>query len=66
MTTQTHPVLGQLALGYCPMIDRKREVVATRLVMADERAGTQTTLSLSEFRRVEFPASVFQADALGR
>jgi len=37
MTTQTHPVLGQLALGYCPMIDRKREVVATRLTVFPER-----------------------------
>jgi EAL and modified HD-GYP domain-containing signal transduction protein len=36
-TMLTHPVLGQIALGYCPMIDRKREVVATRLVVFPER-----------------------------
>jgi len=26
-----HPVLGQVVLGYCPMIDRQRVVLATRL-----------------------------------
>lgn len=33
----SHPVLGQVVLGYCPMIDRKREVVATRLTVFPER-----------------------------
>lgn len=26
-----HPILGQLVLGYCPLIDRQRVVLATRL-----------------------------------
>lgn len=30
---QEHPVLGQVALGYSPMIDRQRAVVATRLTV---------------------------------
>lgn len=30
---QDHPVLGQVALGYSPMIDRQRKVVATRLTV---------------------------------
>ncbi len=33
---QDHPVLGQLALGYSPMIDRQRTVVATRLTVFPE------------------------------
>jgi c-di-GMP phosphodiesterase len=28
-----HPVLGQLALGYSPMIDRQRAVIATRITV---------------------------------
>jgi EAL and modified HD-GYP domain-containing signal transduction protein len=28
-----HPVLGQVALGFCPMIDRQRSVMATRLTV---------------------------------
>ena len=33
---QDHPVLGHVALGYSPIIDRQRNVVATRLtVFAD-------------------------------
>ena len=34
---QDHPVLGQVALGYSPMIDRQRNVVATRLTIFPER-----------------------------
>ena len=34
---QDHPVLGHVALGYCPMIDRQRAVVATRLTVFPER-----------------------------
>lgn len=34
---QEHPVLGQLALGYSPMIDRQRAVVATRITVFPER-----------------------------
>jgi EAL and modified HD-GYP domain-containing signal transduction protein len=30
---QDHPVLGQLALGYSPIIDRRRQVLATRLTI---------------------------------
>lgn len=36
---QDHPVLGQVALGYSPMIDRQRAVVATRLTVFPERPG---------------------------
>ena len=28
-----HPILGQVVLGYCPMIDRQRAVTATRLTV---------------------------------
>lgn len=35
---QEHPVLGQVALGYSPMIDRQRAVVATRLTVFPEPA----------------------------
>jgi EAL and modified HD-GYP domain-containing signal transduction protein len=34
---QTHPVLGHVALGYSPMIDRQRAVIATRLTVFPER-----------------------------
>lgn len=34
---QEHPVLGQVALGYTPMINRQREVVATRLTVFPDR-----------------------------
>lgn len=34
---QDHPVLGQVALGYTPMINRQREVVATRLTVFPDR-----------------------------
>ncbi len=34
---QEHPVLAQLTLGYSPMIDRQRSVVATRLTIFPER-----------------------------
>lgn len=32
-----HPILGHVALGYSPMIDRQRAVVATRLTVFPER-----------------------------
>jgi EAL and modified HD-GYP domain-containing signal transduction protein len=32
-----HPVLGQVALGYCPMIDRERKVSATRVTVFPQR-----------------------------
>ena len=28
-----NPILGQLVLGYCPMIDRQRAITATRLTV---------------------------------
>lgn len=34
---QDHPVLGQVALGFSPVIDRQRAVVATRLTVFPER-----------------------------
>jgi EAL and modified HD-GYP domain-containing signal transduction protein len=34
---QDHPVLAQVALGYSPMIDRQRGVLATRLTVFPER-----------------------------
>lgn len=38
---QDHPVLGQVALGYSPMIDRGRAVVAVRLTVFPERPDAQ-------------------------
>ena len=32
-----HPILGQVALGYSPMIDRERAVIATRLTIFPNR-----------------------------
>ena len=37
---QDHPVLGQVALGYSPIIDRQRNVVATRLTVFAEPGST--------------------------
>ncbi len=34
---QDHPVLGRVALGYSPMIDRQRAVIGTRLTVFPER-----------------------------
>jgi EAL and modified HD-GYP domain-containing signal transduction protein len=34
---QGHPILDQVVLGYCPMIDRERNVVATRLTVFPAR-----------------------------
>ena len=34
---QDHPVLSQVSLGYSPMIDRQRAVIATRLTIFPER-----------------------------
>jgi c-di-GMP phosphodiesterase len=33
-TTTTHPVLGRVALGYSPLIDRQRSVIATRITVS--------------------------------
>jgi EAL and modified HD-GYP domain-containing signal transduction protein len=35
---QEHSILGHVALGYCPMVDRRRDVVASRLTIFPERA----------------------------
>ena len=35
-----HPVLAQVALGYSPMIDRQRAVVATRVTVVPERSDS--------------------------
>lgn len=35
------PVLGQVALGYCPMVDRQRAVIATRLTVFPERPDAE-------------------------
>jgi EAL and modified HD-GYP domain-containing signal transduction protein len=32
-----HPILAQLVLGYCPMMDRQRAIVATRLTVFPQR-----------------------------
>jgi c-di-GMP phosphodiesterase len=32
-----HAVLGQVALGYCPMVDRQRAIIGTRLTISPER-----------------------------
>jgi len=34
MHEQAHPVLGQVALGYSPLIDRQRAVIATRITVS--------------------------------
>ena len=38
---QDHPVLGQVTLGFSPMINRQRQVVATRLTVFPERPESQ-------------------------
>jgi EAL and modified HD-GYP domain-containing signal transduction protein len=45
---QDHPVLGQVALGYSPMIDRQRAVVATRLTVFPERPGAEPDAAAHE------------------
>ncbi len=36
---QVHPVLGQVIVGYSPLMDRQRAVVATRLTIFPEQQG---------------------------
>ena len=44
---QDHPVLGHVALGYSPIIDRQRNVIATRLtVFAGRPDGTPDAAAL--------------------
>ena len=35
-----HPVFGQVALGYSPMVDRHRAITATRLTVFPSRPDT--------------------------
>jgi len=42
---QDHPILGQVILGYSPMIDRQRQVVATRLTVFPERPDAQPDMA---------------------
>jgi c-di-GMP phosphodiesterase len=55
---QDHPVLGQVALGYSPMIDRQRAVIATRLTVFPERpdAAPDPAALLRAFDEVWPPA----------
>ena len=39
------PILGQVALGYSPMIDKKRQVIATRLTLFPLRADSALDVS---------------------
>jgi c-di-GMP phosphodiesterase len=39
------PILGQVALGYSPMIDKKRQVIATRLTLFPLRADSPLDVS---------------------
>jgi c-di-GMP phosphodiesterase len=39
------PILGQVALGYSPMIDKKRQVIATRLTLFPLRADSVLDVS---------------------
>lgn len=62
---QDHPVLGQVALGYSPMIDRQRAVIATRLTVFPERpdAAPDPAALLSALDEVWPPAEGSGADA---
>ena len=40
-----NPILGQVALGYSPMIDKKRQVIATRLTLFPLRADSALDVS---------------------
>ncbi|MBA4109555.1 MAG: histidine kinase [Leptothrix sp. (in: Bacteria)] len=44
-----HPILGQIALAYCPVIDRNRSVTATRLTVfpLNQSAGLDSAALLS-------------------
>ncbi|MDE2161452.1 MAG: histidine kinase, partial [Burkholderiales bacterium] len=59
---QEHSVLGHVALGYSPMIDRQREVVATRLtIFPDNPGGAPDAAAL--LRAIE---SVWPAESGGK
>jgi EAL and modified HD-GYP domain-containing signal transduction protein len=42
---QDHPVLGQVALGYVPVVDAQRQIVCTRLSVLPTRADAPPELS---------------------
>ena len=55
---QDHTVLGQVALGYSPMIDAQRKVVALRLTIFPEPAdGTPDAAALLQLLETIWPAS---------
>ena len=60
---QAHPVLAQVALGYSPMTDRQRAVVATRLTVFPERpdAAPDAVALLAALAEV-WPAPVDEAE----
>lgn len=62
---QDHPVLGQVVLGYSPMIDRQRAVVATRLTVFPERPETAPDAAalLAAFNEV-WPAANAEGEPL--
>ncbi len=62
---QDHPVLGQVALGYSPMIDRQRAVIATRLTVFPARpdAAPDPEALLRAFDEVWPPAEGSAAGA---
>src|SRR6266516_100675 len=54
----TSPILGQVALGYSPMIDRNRAVIATRLTVFPLRPEQQLDVAqLLEAVGAVWPAS---------
>ena len=60
---QDHPVLAHLALGYSPMIDRQRAVVATRITVYPDRpdAAPDAHALLAALQEV-WPAAVAEAE----
>lgn len=61
-----HSVLGQVALGYSPMVDRRRDVVATRLTVFPERpdalAGAADAAALVAALEAVWPRPQTRAD----
>jgi EAL and modified HD-GYP domain-containing signal transduction protein len=53
---QDHPVLAQVTLGYSPMIDRQRAVVATRLTVFPEAGATPDAEALLRALAEVWPA----------
>jgi EAL and modified HD-GYP domain-containing signal transduction protein len=54
----THPILSQIALAYSPVIDRQRNVIATRLSVFPQQAGA----TLDPLALIEAIAEVWPAD----